>query len=358
MNGAPRAQPTVSLVIPVFNEEESLPRLFDALDAILVKLPQPAEVVLVDDGSTDRSFAVLTSAIASRSWARVVRFRRNFGQTAALAAGIDHSRAPIIVALDADLQNDPEDIPAMLKLLDEGYDVVSGWRQKRQDKAFTRKLPSAIANWVIGRVSGLKLHDYGCTLKAYRRFVLEPYTLYGEMHRFIPIYASWTGARVTEMVVRHHPRVAGQSKYGLGRAYKVLLDLLTVSFLGGYATKPIYFFGKPAIFLAAAGFSAASLFVFEFTWSRITHNYDVWIQPTTLLLFAVFTVSLGVQLVLMGLLGEIVMRTYYESQSKKTYLVRQLENFDAPLVEVHGGTATGPVYPSARPPAPAPPGGG
>jgi glycosyltransferase involved in cell wall biosynthesis len=281
---------------------------------------------------------------------RLVRFRRNYGQTAALAAGIDHSRASVIVALDADLQNDPDDIPAMLEKLDEGYDVVSGWRKQRQDKAFTRKLPSAIANYMIGRVSGLKLHDYGCTLKAYRRFVLEPYTLYGEMHRFIPIYASWTGARVTEMVVHHHARVAGKSKYGLGRAYKVLLDLLTVSFLGGYSTKPIYFFGKPAIFLATSGFSAAGLFVFEFTWSRITGNYQVWIQPTTLLLFAVFTVSLAVQLVLMGLLGEIVMRTYYESQSKKTYLVRELENFDAPQLEVHGGTATGRVYPSGPPP--------
>ena len=329
--------PAVSLIIPVFNEEESLPRLFAALDAVAPKLPQPVEVVLVDDGSIDRSFEILREAGKTRPWLRVVRFRRNYGQTAALAAGIDHSRASVIVALDADLQNDPTDIPAMLAKLDEGYDVVSGWRKRRQDKAFTRKLPSAIANYIIGRVSGLKLHDYGCTLKAYRRFVLEPYTLYGEMHRFIPIYASWTGARVTEMVVNHHPRVAGKSKYGLGRAYKVLLDLLTVSFLGGYSTKPIYFFGKPAIFLAGSGFSAAGFFVFEFVYARVTHNFDVWIQPTTLLLFAVFTVSLSVQLVLMGLLGEIVMRTYYESQSKKTYLVRETENFDTPIVEVHGG---------------------
>ena len=333
--------PAVSLIIPVFNEEESLPRLFEALDVAVKPLPQPVEVVLVDDGSTDGSYALLKAAAKARSWVKVVRFRRNYGQTAALAAGIDHSSASIIVALDADLQNDPKDIPAMLAKLDDGYDVVSGWRKQRQDKAFTRRLPSMIANWVIGRVSGLKLHDYGCTLKAYRRFVLEPYTLYGEMHRFIPIYASWTGARVTEMVVHHHPRVAGHSKYGLGRAYKVLLDLLTVSFLGGYSTKPIYFFGKPAIFLSAAGFFAAGFFVFEFVWSRVTGNYNVWIQPTTLLLFAVFTVSLGVQLVLMGLLGEIVMRTYYESQSKKTYLVRETENFEGPIVEVHGGTATG-----------------
>jgi glycosyltransferase involved in cell wall biosynthesis len=333
--------PAVSLIIPVFNEEESLPRLFSALDKAVSTLPQPVEVVLVDDGSTDRSFPLLKEAARTRSWVRIVRFRRNYGQTAALAAGIDYSHATVIVALDADLQNDPEDIPAMLAKLDEGYDVVSGWRKQRQDKAFTRRLPSAIANYVIGRVSGLKLHDYGCTLKAYRRFVLEPYTLYGEMHRFIPIYASWTGACVTEMVVRHNPRVAGKSKYGLGRAYKVMLDLLTVSFLGGYSTKPIYFFGKPAIFLSSAGLLAAGFFIFEFVYARITGNFQVWIQPTTLLLFAVFTVILGVQLVLMGLLGEIVMRTYYESQSKKTYLVRETENFDGPIVEVHGGTATG-----------------
>ena len=320
--------PAVSLIIPVFNEEESLPRLFATLDVAVRTLPQPVEVVLVDDGSTDDSFTILRGAANVRPWVRVIRFRRNYGQTAALAAGIDHSRADVIVALDADLQNDPADIPAMLKKLDEGYDVVSGWRKRRQDKAITRRLPSLIANYVIGRVSGLKLHDYGCTLKAYRRFVLEPYTLYGEMHRFIPIYASWTGARVAEMVVTHHPRVAGVSKYGLGRAYKVVLDLLTVSFLGGYSTKPIYFFGKPAIFLAGAGFSAAGFFVFEFVYARITRNFDVWIQPTTLLLFAVFTVTLAVQLVLMGLLGEIVMRTYYESQSKKTYLVRETANFE------------------------------
>jgi glycosyltransferase involved in cell wall biosynthesis len=326
--------PAVSLIIPVFNEEESLPRLFEALDETLPRLPQPTEVVIVDDGSLDGSWKVLGDAAGTRPWMRLVRFRRNYGQTAALAAGIDHSRAQIIVALDADLQNDPSDIPLMLAKLDEGYDVVSGWRKNRKDKAVTRKLPSAIANRLIGRVSGLHLHDYGCTLKAYRRIVLEPYTLYGEMHRFIPIYATWTGARVTEMVVQHHPRVAGKSKYGLGRAYKVLLDLLTVSFLGGYSTKPIYFFGKPAIVLCSSGLFAGAFFVFEFVYSRLAHQSAVWIQPTTLLLFAVFTFTLGVQLLLMGLLGEIVMRTYYESQSKKTYLVRDTVNFSEDVAKL------------------------
>ena len=324
------AAPAISLVIPVFNEEESLPRLIETLDVAIVPLPQPVEVVLVDDGSRDRSFALLEEAARTRPWMRLVRFRRNFGQTAAMAAGIDHSRAPIIVPLDADLQNDPKDIPSMLGKLDEGFDVVSGWRKNRQDKAVTRRLPSMIANWIIGRVSGVRLHDYGCTLKAYRRWVLEPHSLYGEMHRFIPIYASWSGARVTEMVVTHHARAAGQSKYGLGRVWKVMLDLLTVSFLGGYSTKPIYFFGRPAMALCGLGSISAFVFVAQFVSTHILGRPEVWVQGNTLLLLAVFLFSLGVQLLLMGLLGEVLMRTYYESQKKKTYLVRELVNFGAP----------------------------
>jgi glycosyltransferase involved in cell wall biosynthesis len=323
------AVPAISLVIPVYNEEESLPRLIETVDKAIVPLPQPVEVVLVDDGSRDRSFEILHEAAKTRPWMRLVRFRRNFGQTAAMAAGIDHSRAPIIVPMDADLQNDPADIPAMLAKLDEGYDCVSGWRKNRQDKAVTRRFPSMIANWIIGRVSGVRLHDYGCTLKAYRRWVLEPHGLYGEMHRFIPIYASWSGARVTEMVVNHHPRYAGKSKYGLGRVYKVLLDLLTVSFLGGYSTKPIYFFGKPAMALCGLGTIAGLAFVAQFIWNHVLNHPETWIQGSTLLMLFVFLFSLGVQLLLMGLLGEVLMRTYYESQRKKTYLVRELVNFDA-----------------------------
>lgn len=318
----------MSLVIPVFNEEESLPALLEALDAALPKLPQPAEAVLVDDGSRDRSFALLEAAAEGRPWLRVVRFRRNFGQTAAIAAGIDESRAPIIVPMDADLQNDPTDIPRLLAELDRGFDVVSGWRRDRKDKAVTRRLPSMVANWLIGRVTGVRIHDYGCTLKAYRRWVLEPYGLYGEMHRFIPIYASWAGARVTEMVVTHHPRVAGKSKYGLNRVFKVLLDLLTVTFLGGYATKPIYFFGKPAFALCGTGILAATIFVAQFIKEHVMGVQGVWLQPNTLLLLAVFLFSLGVQFLLMGLLGEILIRTYHESQGKKTYLVGERINFD------------------------------
>ncbi len=322
------ALPAISLVIPVYNEEESLPRLIEAIDKAIIALPQPVEVVVVDDGSRDRSFDLLQDATRTRPWMRLVRFRRNFGQTAALAAGIDHSRATIIVPFDADLQNDPADIPSLLKKLDEGFDVVSGWRKNRKDKAVTRRLPSMIANWIIGRVSGVRLHDYGCTLKAYRRWVLEPNALYGEMHRFIPIYASWAGARVTELVVTHHPRVAGTSKYGLGRVYKVLLDLLTVSFLGGYSTKPIYFFGKPAMVLCSLGSIAGFVFVAQFIKEHVLNHPGMWIQGSTLLMLSVFLFSLGVQLLLMGLLGEVLMRTYYESQKKKTYLVRELVNFE------------------------------
>jgi len=323
-------RPAVSLVIPVYNEEESLPALFEALDAAVTTLPQPVEAVIVDDGSRDRSYAVLQEAAKTRPWMKVVRFRRNFGQTAGIAAGIDHSTAPIIVALDADLQNDPKDIPAMLAKLDEGFEVVSGWRRDRKDKAVTRRLPSVIANWLIGWVSGVRIHDYGCTLKAYRRWVLEPYGLYGEMHRFIPIYASWAGARVTEMVVTHHPRRAGVSKYGLGRVFKVLLDLLTVTFLGGYSTKPIYFFGKPALLLCTGGVLAGCAWVAQFLRVHLFGIPGEWFQPMTVLLLAVFLFSIGVQLLLMGLLGEILIRTYHESQGKKTYLVGETVNLDRP----------------------------
>ncbi len=227
--------PQISIVIPCFNEEETVARLVAALDDAVRKLEaagRPTEVIVVDDGSSDDTFPRLRAAAATRAWLRLVRFRRNFGQTAAMAAGFDRARGPYVVPMDADLQNDPEDIPLLLARLEEGYDIVSGWRKNRQDKALTRRLPSTIANWLIGRVTGVRLHDYGCTLKAYRREVLAPVRLYGEMHRFIPVYAKWSGARITEQVVRHHARKEGKSKYGLARTLKVLLDLMTVKFLG------------------------------------------------------------------------------------------------------------------------------
>jgi len=317
----------LSVVIPVFNEEASLPALFAALEGVAPKLPRGYEVVFVNDGSTDGSAVVIREHIATRPHYRMVSFCRNFGQTAALAAGIDHSKGPIIVALDADMQNDPEDIPQLVAKLDDGYDVVSGWRKNRHDAAITRLLPSIIANRVIGFVSGVHLHDYGCTLKAYRRRVLEPYALYGEMHRFIPIYAQWAGARVTEMVVRHHPRVAGSSKYGLSRMYKVVLDLVTVSFLGSYSTKPVYFFGKPALVLFGFGVFGTALFITQYAKVHVFHRPGNWLEGSTILILTVFVFLVGVQLILMGLLAELLMRTYFEARGRKSYLVREVVGF-------------------------------
>jgi glycosyltransferase involved in cell wall biosynthesis len=246
--------PELSFIIPCFNEVENLPRLLPELLRVIDENRLSAEIVIVDDGSKDGSFDVLREHAEHDPRLKVVRFRRNFGQTAAMVAGIDHAQGEILVLMDADLQNDPSDVPKLLEKIREGYDVVSGWRRDRKDKWLTRRVPSQIANWIISRISGVRLHDYGCTLKAYRRSALEGVNLYGEMHRFIPIYASWSGGKVTEMVVNHRPRVAGVSKYGLGRTFKVILDLVTVKFLGSYSTKPIYFFGGFGLILFLIGF--------------------------------------------------------------------------------------------------------
>jgi glycosyltransferase involved in cell wall biosynthesis len=314
------SSPQVSIVIPCYEEELTIARLMVALDeavANLGSLGRPTEVVCVDDGSRDKSFSLLKEAAKTRPWLRLIRFRRNYGQTAAMAAGFAKARGAYIVPMDADLQNDPADIPAMLTRLEEGYDVVSGWRKNRQDKAFSRKLPSKIANWLIGKVGGLPLHDYGCTLKAYKREVLEPVRLYGEMHRFIPIYAMWAGARVTEMVVRHHPRKEGKSKYGIGRTLKVVLDLTTVKFLGDYSTKPIYFFGRWGMLSIATGVaSGIAVLVRKFF-------YDSYAHRDPLLLLAVMLFMVGWQLIGMGLLAELITRTYHESQQKPIYLIAE-----------------------------------
>ena len=313
----------VSVVLPCFNEEQTIPRLILALDASeaeLRGLGKTAEFVVVDDGSRDRSFALLREAAATRPWLRLIRFRRNFGQTAAMSAGFNAAQGAVIVPMDADLQNDPADIPRLLAKLDEGYDVVSGWRRDRQDKVANRKIPSWIANWVIGRVSGLPLHDYGCTLKAYRREFLDAIHLYGEMHRFIPIYAKWAGAQVTELVVTHHARKEGKSKYGLWRTFKVLLDLVTVKFLGDYSTKPLYLFGGIGLACCTVGTLGAAYTLYE----KIVR--DIFVHKNPLFGIAVFLFTLGVQLVLMGLLAELQIRTYHETQQKPTYLVRETVN--------------------------------
>lgn len=312
----------LSVFLPVYNEQDNLSPLHAKLTAAMAQLGRSYEVIYVDDGSTDRSYEVLQAIAAADPRAKVVRFRRNYGQTAAMSAGIQAASGEILIPMDADMQNDPADIVRLLDKLDEGYDVVSGWRKDRQDKAVTRKLPSFFANKIISQISGVHLHDYGCSLKAYRRDVLKDVKLYGEMHRFIPIYASWVGARVAEIPVTHHPRIHGSSKYGLNRIFKVVLDLITVKFLSSYATKPIYVFG-------GAGFLSMALALVVGAWAVYLKliGYADFIQtPLPLLTVTLFMV--GVQLIMMGLLAEVIMRTYHESQDKATYTVRNTLNLE------------------------------
>jgi len=307
----------LSLIVPVYNEEENLPILFEAIRQALQPLPHDWEVVFVDDGSQDGSLAALRIlAEKDAAHVRVVILRRNFGQTAAIAAGIDHAGGEIIVLLDADMQNDPADIPMILAKLDEGYDVVSGWRKDRKDTFITRTLPSHLANSLISWVTGVHLHDYGCTLKAYRREVLTGFRLYGEMHRFIPVFAHAVGARIAEVPVRHHPRQHGNAKYGLERTLKVLLDLFTVKFLLSYSAKPIYLFGGAGIGLMLI--STLTLLVLMIR--RVFFNISVLASP--FFQMSVMFFILGFQSILMGLIAELLVRTYHESQQKPTYRVR------------------------------------
>jgi glycosyltransferase involved in cell wall biosynthesis len=310
----------LSLIIPVYNEEKNLPLLFEAIYKVLNPLSHQWEVILVDDGSRDRSLEVLRGyAMKDGEHVRVVSFRRNFGQTAAIAAGIDHASGSTIVLLDADLQNDPADIPMLLAKLDEGYDLVSGWRKDRKDNALVRNFPSHIANWIISQVTGVHLHDYGCTLKAYRSDALAGFRLYGEMHRFIPVFAHSIGARIAEMPVHHHPRKFGKANYGLERTAKVVLDLFTVKFLLSYSSKPIYLFGGAGLLLTFIGL-ADLLYLF------IRRFWNVPASTSPLLMVGVMFAIMGFQSILMGLLAELLARTYHESQAKPTYTVRETLN--------------------------------
>ncbi len=311
----------LSVVVPVYNEQENLPLLHQEIVKALAGLDFGWELILVDDGSKDESLHVLENlAETDPQHVRVVALRRNFGQTAAIAAGIDHSEGEIIVLMDADLQNDPVDIPMMLEKIDEGYDVVSGWRKERQDAFVTRTLPSRLANHLISTVTGVHLHDYGCTLKAYRREVLTGFRLYGEMHRFIPVYANSVGARLIEVPVHHHPRRFGKAKYGLERTFKVVLDLVTVKFLSSYGNKPIYLFGGAgAILITVSAIVLLYLFI-----RRIWFSVSVLASP--LFQMSTMVAILGFQSILMGLIAELQVRTYHESQGKPTYNVRKLVN--------------------------------
>lgn len=309
----------VSIVIPVYNELKSVPILHEKLHAAMGPLKKDWEVIFVDDGSTDGSLrAVEELAAKDPEHTRVVALRRNFGQTAAISAGIDYTEGEIIVLMDGDLQNDPADIPELIAEIDKGYDLVSGWRKDRKDNFISRTLPSRIANWIISRVTGVYLHDYGCTLKAYRREVLTGFRLYGEMHRFIPAYAGYVGARITEVIVQHHPRKYGKTNYGLERTVKVVLDLFTVKFLSGYVNKPIYLFGGTAIVFSGMG-TLGLLYLFVRKALLRTGVVDSPIFLLSALLFI-----LGVQALLLGLIAEMMVRTYHESQSKPIYIVRHV----------------------------------
>ena len=311
--------PELSLIIPVYNERENLPLLMESICASMQPLNREWEAIFVDDGSRDGSQDELHRFVEQYpEHVRALIFRRNFGQTAAIAAGIDYARGEIIVLLDADLQNDPADIPMLLAKLDEGYDLVSGWRKDRQDNRFTRTIPSNIANGLISRVTGVHLHDYGCTLKAYRREALAGFRLYGEMHRFIPVFAHSIGAKITEMPVHHHARKFGKAKYGLERTVKVVLDLFTVKFLLDYSHKPMRLFGGTGITLMFFSFiMLLSLFI-----RKLLEGIPILTSPIFSL--GVMFFILGFQSILMGLIAELLARTYHESQKKPTYTIRQI----------------------------------
>ena len=308
----------LSIIIPVYNEEENIAALFAQLREALTGIGRSYEIIAVDDGSRDGSFELLRELHDQDDHLQVIRFRRNFGQTAAFAAGFDQSRGDVVITMDADLQNDPADIPLLLAEVDKGYDVVSGWRVDRQDAFVTRRLPSVVANWLISQVTGVHLHDYGCSLKAYRREVVKGVQLYGELHRFIPALSSWMGVSVTEIPVRHHARRFGKSKYGISRTIRVLLDLLTVRFLLSYSTRPIQIFGG----LGLLSFLVGTALGVYLTFVKLALGQDIGSRP--LLLLAVLLMLVGVQLITMGLLGELVVRTYYESQGKRIYVVRDV----------------------------------
>jgi glycosyltransferase involved in cell wall biosynthesis len=314
--------PDISVFLPVFDEEENLRPLHAKLDDALRLLGRSAEIIYVDDGSSDGSLAILKELAAADSRVRVVALRRNYGQTAAMSAGIDAARGRVLIPMDADMQNDPADIARLLAKLDEGFDVVSGWRKNRQDKLVTRKIPSMLANRLISWIGGVPLHDYGCSLKAYRRESLEDVRLYGEMHRFIPIYASWAGARVTEIPVEHHARTLGKSKYGLSRTIKVVFDLMTVKFMASYQTKPLYVFGTCGVVAFVISLLAGLYALFL----KIFHKADFVQTPLPILAIVMFAV--GVQFLLMGLLAEMQVRTYHESQAKPIYAVRERVGFE------------------------------
>jgi glycosyltransferase involved in cell wall biosynthesis len=316
---------SVSIVIPVYNEAGNVDALYEQIRRVMDHSHRRIEVILVDDGSTDGTTGKLLALPEIDRRFRVIVFRRNFGQTAAMSAGFDHARGDVIVAMDGDLQNDPADLELLLERIErDGFDIVSGWRKNRRDAFFSRKIPSWLANWLIGRITGVRLHDYGCSLKAYRSEVLKNVRLYGEMHRFIPALASWGGARITEVAVNHRARTRGTSKYGIGRTVRVLLDLITVKFLLAFSTRPLQIFGVWGLTLFGVGILLSAYLALL----KIFFNQPLRDRP--LLMLGVLMTLMGVQLISMGLLAEISIRTYHESQAKPTYVIREIRERNSP----------------------------
>ena len=311
----------ISVVVPLFNEEENVPELHRGVKSVMESAGQEYEIIYVDDGSTDRTLPLLEEIRAGDGNMVVISFRRNFGQTAAFAAGFDYSRGDVIVTLDGDLQNDPSDIPGLVAAIKD-CDIVSGWRKNRKDPFLSRRFPSIIANRLISWVTGVKLHDYGCSLKAYRRDVIKNLKLYGEMHRFIPAVASWYGVKIAEVETTHHPRLRGKSKYGISRTVKVVLDLITVKFLQSFSTKPLQFFGPVGLASGTAGFLISLYLSVE----KVLFSIDIGGRP--LLLLGVLLIIVGIQFIGMGLLGEMVVRVYHESQKKPIYVIKKIEGHE------------------------------
>jgi len=313
-----KAGTDLSVVIPIYNEKESIAKLYKKLDKTLSGMNLEYEVLLIDDGSTDGTLDELVKIHNKNKSYKIISFRKNFGQTSAISAGFDFTSGKIVITLDADLQNDPSDIPILLKKLNKGYDIVSGWRVNRKDRAVTRKFPSMVANRLISKLTGVHLHDYGCTLKAYRREVIENIDLYGEMHRYIPAIASWMGVRVAEVPVRHHSRKYGKSKYGFSRTIKVILDIITVKFLLSYSQRPIQIFGLLGLFSSAVGFIMTVYLIIM----RIFFNQSLSERP--LFILSIFMIFIGIQLITMGLLAEVLMRVHHEVQNRPTYVIKEM----------------------------------
>lgn len=317
----------LTVVIPIHNEEPAILPLYDRLTSVLEGMQRPYEIIFVDDASTDRSFDLLANLVETDQRLKVIRLRRNFGQTAALSAGFDEAQGGVVISLDGDLQHDPEDIPLLLKKIDEGWDIASGWRKQRLDNAITRRIPSRIANWLMAQASGVELHDFGTTFKAYRAEVLKDINLYGELHRFIPALASFYGARIVEVPIRNAPRVSGGSHYGLSRTFRVLFDILTVKFLLKYFTRPMHFFGK----LGLAG-TVSGGGVLMFLMAEKILGHDIIVEHGPLMMAGGLLLLAGLMMFSTGLLGEVMIRTYFESQGRRIYAVREIRTRREPQV--------------------------